>query len=69
MHKDCKYLKDRCAERAAVRRVCPVTCGVKCGELKESEHNFMLYCDTELHAIHQKGKNPIKCLCISNVLL
>eukprot|EP00112_Aurelia_sp_Birch-Aquarium-sp1_P015872 Seg3551.1 transcript_id=Seg3551.1/GoldUCD/mRNA.D3Y31 product="putative protein ZK643.6" protein_id=Seg3551.1/GoldUCD/D3Y31 len=30
MHADCKYLKDRCPERAAVRRVCPITCGVTC---------------------------------------
>jgi len=38
MHKDCKYLKDRCAERAAVRRVCPVTCGVKCEGCEDDLH-------------------------------
>ncbi len=31
-HQDCKYLKDRCAERAPVRRLCPKTCGVQCGK-------------------------------------
>eukprot|EP00794_Sanderia_malayensis_P013947 gene13947-15403_t len=27
---DCQYLKDRCAERVQVRRLCPRTCGVQC---------------------------------------
>ncbi|XP_065054581.1 uncharacterized protein LOC135683294 [Rhopilema esculentum] len=38
MHGDCKYLKDRCAERAEVRRVCPVTCGVPCQNCADDPH-------------------------------
>lgn len=29
-HPECKYVKDRCADRAPVRRLCPITCGIQC---------------------------------------
>ncbi len=37
-HPDCKYLKDRCSERAPVRRLCPITCGVKCSKFSNANH-------------------------------